>query len=532
MKKTVAAICVFMLLILGACSNGGNTKQDTTKTEANTSEITAGKETETPENTDGGEVEFFKIGLADLPKTMDPVQGVGNTTLRVHANVFETLLVSDPLDNFKLKPWLAESYERVDGKTIEFKLRPGVKFHDGTDLTSEDVAFSFGRLKDETIPNVQDAANLLRTIDHVEIIDDLTFRVVASIDDPILEQRVACPMGAGIIPKAYFEKTGIDEFASNPIGTGPYKVTQYSPQRIDLERFEDYWGEKAIAAKVQYLEYPEAAARITALINNELDLIAQVPADQVALLESEKSVIVKSKPITNMHLAVLNTNDPVLSDKKLRQAMSLAVDKQLLVDTLWSGKAEVPKGHQFHEYGDLYVEDYPAYEFNLEKAKELVAESNYKGEELTYSVVPNYYTFGAEQAEALVDMWHKIGVNVKVNFSDKKDEAQISQWSNTMRFPDPAGGIWLQWGADSGRREKTWSSMPDSYVELGQKMVAEADLAKRKELMVELMKVWDDDVPAIPVYYPAENWAYNSKYEWEPYSNQVIDLRANNLGLK
>src|SRR5699024_10811177 len=108
------------------------------------------------------------------------------------------------------------------------------------------------------------------------------------------------------------------------------------------------------------------------------------------------------------------------------------------------------------EYDDLYFADYPATEYNPEKAKELVKESGYNGEEIIYQLKPNYYTFGNEAAEAIVDMWKQIGVNAKIVYTDEKSYDGVANWSNSMRFPDPCGGLWLLWGPGSSPAEKTW----------------------------------------------------------------------------
>lgn len=521
-----AAMLLMISLIAGTmsgCSGGAkqNGTAESTKTETIVSQ-------EQGEDTGQKELDVLRIGVADLPKHMDPMRDVGNTGIRIHYNIFETLLLADQKDSFNQKPMIAESWERLDDYTVEFKLRKDIKFHNGDGMTSKDVKYSFDRLKKD-LSGLELASSLMLTIKEVEIVDDYTVRLLTDIVDPILEDRVASSWGSWILPADYLEEVGDEAFALKPVGTGPYKVVSYSPQKIELERFEDYWGEKPAAKRIEYIVYPETAARITALVTGELDIIAQLPPDQVATVEADNNLRVISKNIANMHALRFNTQYGPLKDKRLRQALALAIDRQLLADTLWGGKAIVPKGHQYVEYGDMYFDDYPVAEYNLEKAKKLVAESDYNGEPINYELRNGYYTFGNEAAEAIVDMWKAIGVNAQVKFVEKQEMEQISNWSNSMRFPDPAGGLWLLWGEGSTPSKVHWVDMPQEFVDRGRELSSITDENRRKELAREMMEIWDDEAPGALLYYPFESWGIRKGLDWEPYSSQTMDFRADNF---
>lgn len=480
------------------------------------------------ETGDFKELEVLKIGVADMPKHMDPMRDVGNTGIRIHYNIFETLILADQKNSYEQKPMLAEEWERIDDYTVEFKLRQGVKFHNGDELTAKDVKYSFDRLK-KNIQGIELAASLMSTIKEVEILDDYTVRLVTESVDPILEDRVASSWGAWILPADYLEEVGDNGFASQPVGTGPYKVISYSPEKVILERFEDYWGEKPAAKRIEYIVYPETSARITALVTGEVDIITQLPPDQVEVIESQEGLNVISTNIANMHALRFNTEFGPLQDKRVRQALSLAIDRQLLADTLWGGKAIVPNGHQYREFGDMYFEDYPLEEYNVEKAKQLIEESDYNGELIHYELRNGYYTFGNEAAEAIVDMWKEIGVNAQVKFVDQQTNTEISNWSNSMRFPDPAGGLWLLWGEGSSPHKEHWKDMPEEFIEKGREMSSITDEKRRKELARELMDIWREEAPGAILYYPFESWGIRDGLEWEPYSSQTMDFRADNF---
>lgn len=538
MRKAAMLLAVSLLAgTLSACSGGGKTSDagTTAATQAAASQTEAAKETEKSatgetanEGTDIKELEVLRIGVADMPKHMDPMRDVGNVGIRIHYNIFETLLLADQKNGYEQKPMLAEEWNRIDDYTVEFKLRHGVKFHNGDEMTAKDIKYSFDRLKKD-IQGIELASSLMLTIKEVEIVDDYTVRLITDSVDPILEDRVASSWGSWILPADYLEEVGDEGFASKPVGTGPYKVASYSPEKVVLERFDDYWGEKPVAKRIEYIVYPETSARITALITGEVDIITQLPPDQIEVVESQSGINVISTNITNMHVLRYNTTFGPLKDKKVRQALSLAIDRELLANTLWGGKAIVPRGHQYPEFGDMYFADYPQEEYNLEKAKELIAQSDYNGEVINYELRNGYYTFGNEAAEAIVDMWKAIGVNAQVKFVEKTSNTEIANWSNSMRFPDPVGGLWLLWGEGSSPSVEHWTDMPQEFIDTGRELASTTDTAKRKELARKLMDIWEEEAPGALLYYPFESWGVRDGLEWEPYSSQTMDFRAENF---
>ncbi len=471
------------------------------------------------------DVDTIKVGVPSVPNSMDPTILVGNATIRVHYNIFDTLIYADQDDAYSLKPMLAKSWKRVDDYTLELNLRDDVTFHDGSKFTAADVKFTFDRLLKKKIKGTDLAASLMNTIDHVDIIDDYTVRVVTSVVDPLLETRLASSWGAWILPKDYIEKVGDEKFALSPIGTGPFKVISYSPEKVVLERYDGFWGEAPHVKHLEYVASPESSSRITALITGELDIITNVPADQTVLLENTKGVKAVSLPISNIHLVEFwaKSDDPSLdpiNDIKLRQALSYAVDREKLNQAFWGGKVEIPRGHQYPDFGDLYFSDFPVEEYNLEKAKQLLAESSYNGQELTYELRNGYYTFGNEVAEAIIDMWKQIGVNAKVIYKDKEDDnTQIRNWSNSMRFPDPAGGLWLLWGS-------RWRLANDEWKECGEILTSSLDKDARAKAARRLMEIFKEEVPGILLYYPLENWGVRDGLNWHPYASQTLNFRA------
>ncbi len=472
-------------------------------------------------------VDTIRIGVASLPTSMDPTLNVGNATIRVHFNIFDTLIYADQDDGYALKPMLATSWERIDDYTLELKLRDDVYWHNGDKFTAKDVEFTFARLKKD-IPGNTLAKSLMSTIDRVEIIDDYTCRIITSVVDPLLEIRIASSWGAWILPCDYINEVGDEAFALKPVGTGPFVMESFSPERVLLRRSENYWGEQPYVKNIEYVNYPEATSRITALVTGEADIITQLPLDQIPVVERSAGIKAVSLPITNMHVVEFyfdgeDESNP-LNDRTFRQALSLAVDRQMLSDAFWGGRAVVPKGHQYPEFGDMYFEDYPEEEYDIEKARKLLAESSYAGQEITYELRNGYYTFGNEVAEAITDAWRSIGVNCRVIYKESDDEdTMVRNWSNSMRFSDPAGGLWLLWG---NLPEDRWGNKPQAFLDAGAVLTSSIDQEERKAAARTLMDIFREEVPAILLYYPVECWGVRDGLNWHPYASQTLNFRA------
>ena len=310
----------------------------------------------------------LRVGVGNLPPSFDPQAEVSLTASRVLYNVFDTLIVMDPDDNSILSPGLALSWDRLSDTVMELKLRPNVVWHNGDPFTSADVKFSFERAL-YTQGKFSLARSLLSVITNIETPDPLTVLITTEHPDPVLEYRLASLWGSWIVPEKYITENGDEHFARNPIGTGPFKVTSYAPNQVVMERFPEYWGTLANVDVVRYMEIPEASARVTALVNNEVEIIEPVPADLVPMLERYDHIRVVSNEHQLIHLLVYNTQNPLFQNKKFRQALNLGIDRDLIVEALWPQGASSTRGHQFPDYGPMYLSDRPYTEYNPEKAE-------------------------------------------------------------------------------------------------------------------------------------------------------------------
>jgi len=486
--------------------------------------------------------EVFRVGVPDLPEDLDGFVTMGNAGQRVNFNIYEKLIHFDKDDPTKIVPQLAESWEWLDDITVEFKLRQGVVFHNGKTMTAKDVKYSLDRILVGG-PDVADAwTAMLNTIEKVEIVDDYTIRITTYSPDPILETRMASLWGGFIVPEGYVEEVGHEKFMMSPVATGPYKVVSFEPDRIVLEAHEEYWGVKPNVKQLVYVEIPELAARMTALINGEVDLISTIPPDQIPFFDRYNNVQVLSRPISNMHLLTFNMNNAPTNDRLVRQALALAIDRQAIVDALFMGGTEVPRSYQFKEYGSMINYDIPQNEFDPERAKQLLAQSSYNGEVIYYDLVPGSYTGSSEAAEIIAEMWRQyLGLNVQIRFVESawtNADFNVCPWSNTMRFPEFTAQA-LQWGKGTSRQSGkgarlTWveTELRQKYNALQEQLEFELDPQKRYDIYQEMLAVWREEVPATELWFAPECWAMAADVVWNPYYAHIMDFSGSNLSFK
>ncbi|MEX2426098.1 MAG: ABC transporter substrate-binding protein [Thermomicrobiaceae bacterium] len=490
-----------------------------------------------------GERPELVVAVQGLPETLDPYQHLSNLGTRVTYSLYDHLLERQfrdgdpPGTGAEIGPMLAESWERIDDLTLELQLREDVLFHDGSPMTAEDVKFTFERSLFDTPEEILDAEGYISTISEIEVVDDYTIRLHTEEPDPLLDMRLTS-WATWILPKAYYESVGIEGFALDPIGTGPYRFAELQPDNeLVLEAFDDYWGGTPPVSRVTFRVIPEVSSRVAAVASGEVDIATNIPPDQVGTLEDSDGVSVQTVPLANVHLLRYNVDYEPLDDQRLRQAMNLAIDRELLVETLWSGMADVPRGHQFPEYGDMYNPDRPIPEYDPERARELVEESDYDGEAIVFRVSPFYYTNGLESAQAIIEMWAEIGLNAEVEVRDNPydegpEEIMVTNWSNSSFVADPDGALWLRWGADyPGTQEFFWFPEDERFNELGAEARTTMDEEFRYEAYQTMLDIWEEEAPGTVLYIPHEIYGVRDGIEWTPYSFYYMDLRPENLSV-
>lgn len=482
----------------------------------------------------------LRVATANMSSTVDPGADHSNVGSQNMFAFFDSLIERD---HTKVEPTfipgLATEWAFVDDVTLELKLRPNVKFHNGETMTAEDVKFSIERiLNGEHAPYENIRGQFFDSLERVDIVDPETVRVVTKRADPALLTLLSTTQ-MSIVPKAYLEEIGYDAFALAPVGTGPFKLAEFTPgETMTWEAFADFWGDQPNVSKVELRRIPELSARITALANNEVDLITNVPPDQVEVITNNSGLEVREYQTPIFHVVIYNTKHPVMADKRFRQALNLAIDRQLLVDALWNGKAVAPNGHWFPQFGPLYDANAPLLAYDPEQAKALIAESGYDGTPIRFDTSAVYYTNGLLSSQALQEMWAAVGVNMELNVDDKwtGDDADMMarNWSNPMYFPDPAGSYGVMWGPTGARVPKTWEPQTPEYNALYEQMRFGATPEERMIAFKQVLEIWYDEAPGTILYQPMEYYGIRKGVNWQPlpgHQPYTLDFRAYNLSM-
>ena len=481
------------------------------------------------------------VAVADLPPGLEPARDMGNVGTRISYSLYDTLIRRDFLSTpdgggAKLEPSLAASWKRESPSELIVTLREGVRFHNGDTLHADDVAFTFSaeRMWGEK-PLIPDARNYFGVLTNVEALDAKTVRFRTRGPDVLLEQRLAS-WASWIVNKRHYQAVGMDTFARNPVGTGPLKFRSFTRDNTVLfDAFDDYWMGRPAFSTVEFRKVPEVSTRVAGLVSGEFDIVTNLPPDQLDTLARYQHVEARSVVLANAHLLTFDMRDPVIADKRIRHALKLAIDRKLLVETLWNGKAVVPANYP--EYGEMFLAD-RSLPFDPERARRLLREAGYRGQRITYRTMPNYYTNALAAAEILTEMWKAVGINAELqvveSFAQMQGQGQqIGNTSNSTRLPDPLGAIWPSWGPNTSFQARgMWAKESAAgFNEAGFALEVEADTAKRKALWARMLDAWEDETPATILYLPLESYGVRKALKWQPYSFYYMDLRSYNLGL-
>lgn len=487
----------------------------------------------------------LRIGVASHVRTLDVNEATGNNEAQFLHNIFDTLIERDnyaaPL---KFAPGLATSWKMVSPTAMELQLRDGVVMHDGETLSADDVKYSLERVFQPTEARFR-ASNgrFFYNFKSVEIVDRLTVRIHTHRPDPLIETLLSA-RNAGITSKKYVERVGLDASGLKPVGSGPYKVDVLKPNEMAvLVRHDRFWGEKPPFDRLSYVRIPEVAARITALVNKEVDFITNVPPDQEAAIRRVRGFKIVGAAMPLFHIWVINMSHPQMANPDLRRALNLAIDREMLVKALWGGLGKAPKAHQFSEYGQpLYMPELNHYRYDPEAAKALLKKAGYKGEPIEIVFFPEYYLYGDLGAQAVADMWKKVGINVKLKQSESffgtgdHTNVQMRPWSNPLYYPDPMGVFDTHWSPSSWVSQRgLWKPSDPEWKATYEKARFASDLGERQSAYRKLLEMADAESGWVMLYQPYEGYAMRDDIEWRIPSAQrpyELTFRAGEITVK
>ncbi len=518
------------------------------------------------------------IAQADRPSITIAVQKIVNSNtldvLREQSNVgervffgaiWESLIGRDLRAQLQAKPLLATEWKRIDDQTIELKLREGVKFHNGDEMTAEDVVFTFSRERmfGETEPKNRTTIKAFEAIPaprpgkelppevpavarrawpdlaRVDIIDKYTVRFVNATPDVTLEGRLL-RYGSDIMSRRGWEESASYlEWARKPVTTGPYKVEKFVPDtELLLVSHDDYWGGLPPLKSIRFVEVPEVASRVNGLLSGEYQFACDIPPDLIGEIESNAAFEVQGGTILNHRLTVFDKNHAQLADPRVRRAMTHAIDRQAIVDSLWAGRTVVPAGLQWPYYDDMFHADWTVPDFNPELAMGLLKEAGYKGDVIPYRLLNNYYTNQNATAQILVEMWKAVGLNVQIE--SKENWSQIMErgpgravrdWSNSAPFNDPVSSIVNQHGPN-GQQQQIGEWTNAEMNELCLFLETSLDRGARRNAFRRMLEICEREDPAYTVLHQNATFTAKPKsIQWKASPAFAMDFGPGNFAI-
>jgi len=421
----------------------------------------------------------------------------------VYDNIFDCLLRNY---NGEYEKVLCTDYQiSEDGKEYTFKLKDGVKFHNGETLTANDVVFSMNRAKESS-----EMSNYTKNITKVEAVDNLTVKI--TLDQPYVPFLAAVASQVCIMNEKAVTEAG-DNVRQQPVGTGPYKFRQWdSGSQVILDRNEDYWGTKPQIKEADFVVLTNPETALTALQTGEIDMTYTIPSIAVQELKESKDLTLDLYPTLGSGYIVMNTEAPFLKDPNFRLALAYATDRDNIVKVGMDGVAVTSK-LLWDDRTAGYSGKVTFPEYNLDKAKEYLAKTDYKGEEIPFIVgYENYKKIGVVYQEEL----KKIGVNISVQqleantwVSNMKSGKDFSM-STIVQTMGPDVDLWSTVFNSSAINGYNFSRLNDPAVD---KAFADGsvtqDPEKRKEVYSAIEKKLYDDAIIIPIYNRVVTCAHN-----------------------
>ncbi len=452
-------------------------------------------------STEGGEKikDTVVVAVNRDPQSLDPAGSLVGVDSRIRYCLYECLLAFN--DDMTVKPWLAESYEYLDDTTIRFTLRMDVKFHNGDLMTAEDVMFSLERAQQSSF-----SGGNLDCIDFAQssIIDEKTIELKCTEPFAPLLASLADSYYACITQKKWVEEHGPD-ISDAPMGTGPFQFKErYPGDRIELERFDGYWGQKAKFKNLTWRVIVEAATRAIEVETGGVDIAQTLDAQDVKRLESGDKVRLEYIYMPSVGNIIVNSSKEPFKDKRVRQAIAWALDMDAINEALWMGIQPVGKSVIAETVVGFY-DGLPPYSQDAEKAKALLAEAGYKDGFACQLDVAEEAT-AVNLAEMVKNQLADVGIAITINVYDATTTNQrrlsgefdlsYGTWGSSNVDPDSA--IYPEHHSSRIGVSNTWFGDPevDKYLELER---ATIEPEQRKEYLKQVQILLHDQCPWIYV---------------------------------
>jgi len=454
------------------------------------------------------------VRMASDPATLDP--------FRVSVDVFAWdlsyamngyLFIVGPDGEFI--PDVAESWETPDDQTYVFHLREGVTFHDGVELTADDVIFTFEKNLDPDFGS-QWHTGIRDHIESVEKIDDYTVQVNLVETFAPLKYALLFP----IVPQHAWEEKGADDFPYNPVGAGPFKFKEWSPdERIVFEAYDDFWGGRPYLDEIEFrnMDYDTA---LMAFLDEDIDVL-EVATEDLEFVKDHDALDIFETPGTSWSYLGINQTEGPLSDVRVRQAISYAINRQEIIETHFHGTV-VPSTGPIVPASWAHNPDVRSYPYNPGAAVRLLREAGYD-DGVTIEIKCS--TGAVSIMEIIQDQLSMVGIEVDLQPMEwglltedvlaDNFELHYRTWT---RQTDPERGINRQFMTDTNTNIAGYSN--PRVDELAEKAVRTLDIDERRDYYFEIQEILAEDLPVIFLWHGIHRIAYNNRvqnYAFDPF---------------
>lgn len=494
----------------------------------------------------------LNVGLGAEPTSIDPHYHNLGPNNAISESIYDRLINQN--EKQQLKPGLAVSWKAVDDTTWTFNLRKGVKFHDGSDFTADDVVFTFERAPN--VPNSPSSFAIFTKGKTLTKVDDHTIQVKTEKPHPLTPNDIS---QVNIISKKAAQGASTEDFNSGKaaIGTGPFKFVKWVPgDRLLLKRNDDYWGPKTEWSEVSIRVIKSPPARVAALLAGDVDFIDNVPTTDITRLKKDKNLELSqgaSNRVIYLHLdhdrddsPFVKSNDggPIknpLKDVRVRKAISKAINRDLIVERVMEGVA-IPASQLLPEGFFGVSPNLKPEKYDPEGAKKLLADAGVPdGFQLTIHGPNDRYINDAKIAEAIAQMLTKVGIKTAVETMPKSVYFKRASRGGPDGTPE-FSFILVGWGAGTGEASSPLKALLHTYDkskgmgatnrgrysnptldELIEKALATVDDGKREKLLQQATELAMRDYGIIPLHYQVNTWAGRKGLKYKARTDEHTD---------
>jgi peptide/nickel transport system substrate-binding protein len=460
--------------------------------------------------------------------TLDPHKHDNSVHESVLRNIYEPLITLSH-DLKRLEPLLAVSWRQVDDRTLQFKLRQGVQFHNGEEFDASSVKFTVERTLDPATK-----APLLttyQTIDRVVVVDKYTVNIVTKQPDPVLDRRMSS-FHMNMLPPKYFASASEEELARKPVGTGAYRFVSWARDAdLVMEANPGYWGKKAAIQRVTMRTIREGGTRVAALLSGDVDVITAVSPDDIDQINRSGRARALTLPGNRIPFYFIAVRKPPLDNRLVRQALNYGNNMDGIIKTILGGHGfrRAVISNPWHFGFDETVKPFP---YDPAKAKALLAQAGYpNGITVPYDGIEGRYPKDKEIAEAMAGELSKVGVKLQMKFHEWG--AWVSQ-ADASKFE---GLIFASWGnawmdADftysplfrsAGRYTTKWTGYANPKLDgLLDEARATMNPTKRAEILGQVQRLLQDDSPAVFMHALEDVYGVANRIQWTPRSDEMV----------